>query len=284
MVHKKFILFLMANIFCHLSSANSLSSLPGGLLFPAFSSAGLVNAAAMSFDWRQEAKVLYSPPLSQEDSHGVLTAVGYSNHFVGLNFGFSGSYQDSSVYDSVFSGLSFRLSRLSLGTAFRKTLVQSDSPIEKDLSAVLKLSPTLRLGVVGYNLGTESQLGLGIGIGRLGKQTLSADILFPGSPRGKGIFDQYAANLSLTTYLENVGYSAGIKYSRQQDGFSNESLFSANVGTTVSISKSVNLTGFYHSNPHTVTVGFVWLWTPPAKEYIDAYKEENWNTIWGKSR
>lgn len=263
---------------------DKLSSLPGGLLYPAFSSAGLVNAAGLSLDWRQEAKVLYSPPLSQDEPHSVLVSAAYSNRVFGINLGFSGSYQDSSVYDSVFSGVSLRLSRLSVGASFRKVGVESSSPMETDLSSVFILSPTLRVGAVAYQLGEGSQIGAGIGLGRPGKRTLSADVLFPAKPKGKSIVDQYAANLTLTTYQENFAYTVGMKFSRQQDGFSNENQLTGTAGTTFAISKSVNVTGLYHSNPHTVTVGIVWLWTPPADQYIQTSKAENWNTIWNKSR
>jgi hypothetical protein len=283
MAKRKHILLLMV-FFCRLATADKLSSLPGGLLFPAFSSAGLVNAAALSLDWRQEAKVLYSPPLSQDDSHSYLVSAAYSNRMLGINLGFSGSYQDGSVYDSVFSGLSLRISRLSVGVSFRKAIIESTSPVETDVSSILTLSPTFRVGAIAYHLGDESQIGAGVGLGRLGKQTLSADILFPAKPKGKGIIDQYAANLTLTTYQESFAYSLGMKFSRQQDGFSNDNQIAGIAGTTFPISKSVNFTGLYRSNPHTVTVGFVWLWTPPADKYIQTSKEENWNTIWNKSR
>jgi len=92
--------------------------------------------------------------------------------------------------------------------------------------------------------------------------------LFPAKPKGKGIVDQYAASVTLTTYEENFAYSLGVKFSRQQDGFSNENQLTGIAGTTFPISKSVNVTGMYHSNPNTVTVGFVWLWTPPTDQII----------------
>ena len=38
-------------------------TLPGGLMFPAFSSSGLVNASALAMDWRAEVKALYAPPM-----------------------------------------------------------------------------------------------------------------------------------------------------------------------------------------------------------------------------
>lgn len=284
MIRKRIYILVSLSFFCTLSLADKLSSLPGGLLFPAFSTAGLVNSAALSLDWRQEAKVLYSPPISQDDSHAYLVGLGYSNTRLGLNVGFSGSYQDNSTYNSIFSGISYRVKRLALGASFRKTNIVSDAPVETDVSGILTLGSDTRLGVVAYQLRNETQIAFGIGLGRVGKKTLALDILFPAKPRGTGIFDQYAANLSLTRCYESFAYSLGLKYSRQQDGFSNENKVTGSVGTTFTLSKSVNMTGLYHSNPHTVTVGFVWLWTPPANDYIQSFKEENRKTIWGKSR
>ncbi|MFM8269869.1 MAG: hypothetical protein ACKN9V_06735 [Pseudomonadota bacterium] len=284
MNRRKIHILFLTILICRITSAAKLSSLPGGLLFPAFSNASLVNSAAMSLDWRQEAKVLYSPSLNQDQPHGYLVGLGYSNAILGMNLGYLGSYQDSSTYDSIFSGISFRMSRLSIGTSFRKVQLESGNPIQTDVSAVLILSPITRMGAVVYQLGDEPQIGAGIGFGRLGKQTLSADVLFPAKPKGKGMVDQYAANLSFTDNRESFAYSLGMRFSRQQDGFSNESQISGNVGAAFPISKSVNVTSLYHSNPHTITFGFVWLWTPPAEQYIQMYKSENLNTIWNTKR
>lgn len=272
MNHKSLYILLIASLASRFSLADRLASLPGGMLFPAFSSASLVNSASISLDWRREAKVLYSPPLNGDEPHAYLSGVGFSNKTIGLNLGYFGSYQNNSSVDSAFSGLSYRFGRLALGVSLRKPQIKNDSPAETDLSAILALNPTTRIGVVAYRLGEEPQISAGIGFGRAGKRTLAIDLLFPAKPRGKGMADQYAASVAFTDSHEFFAYSLGMKFSRQQDGFLNENQVSGSVGTTFSISKSLNLMSLYQSNPHTITVGFVWLWTPSARENIRTYE------------
>ena len=74
MKQAKFILLLL--LMTSPLYAKRVASLPGGLMFPMFPIAALTNAAALTADWVTEADALYSPPLSSEDPHTYLFAVG----------------------------------------------------------------------------------------------------------------------------------------------------------------------------------------------------------------
>lgn len=255
-------------------------TLPGGLMFPAFSTSGLVNASALAMDWRAELKALYAPPLDETYPHAYSGSIGYSTGMIGLNAGYLGSLQENTAFNSAFLAGAFRFKRLALGASLRKPEFRNEDPITTDLSASFALSYRIRVGASLYNIGNEPQLGLGIGLGRPQQLTLAADLLFPVDPQGDGISDQYAIGISMTRTFENVAYSAGLKFNRQQDGFVNESTFEGNLGLAFVLNRHMNFTTLYHSNPHTITFGLAWVWTPPAEKYIREFQGQNRKTIW----
>jgi len=263
------ILCLMAFIIAVSKSwALPTASLPAGFLFPNFSTAGLVNPAAMALDWRTEIALRYSPPLNANSSQNYLGSLGYSNDVWAFNAGYTGSYQNKAALHGAFGSASIHLWKLAFGIAARKPEVNSADPIEADLSAVLKLTRKLRLGGSLYNLAGEKQVALGAGIGFPQKWTFAADVLFPFKPKGKSLADQWAATVAGSKYFETFGYSLGLKYSRQQDGFNNEGNISAYGAWAQRLGRSLNLNLQYQTRPHAVTVGLTWLFAPSSGEYI----------------
>lgn len=265
---------------CHWAAAERPATLPGGLVFPTFSMASLVNSASMAFDWRTEFRTLYSPPLSDQDPHSYLGSLSYSNGRAALNMGYTGSYQEGTAFNSLFGGGAFRLGRIALGASIRKTELASDVPLQLDFSGILRINSRIRLGASAYNVNGEQQLGLGIGLGKPLDLTLEGDILFPMKPQGNGMSDQYSLNAVLTSYLDRLAYSLGVRYNRQQDGFNNEGQIIASIGLNYRLTRSLNLTSQYQSNPQSIGIGLVWVWTPPADQYIKVFQQKNKKTIW----
>lgn len=263
------ILFVIAFIFASINLWGlPTASLPAGFVFPTFSNAGLVNPAAMALDWRTEIALRYSPPLSSDSSQNYLGSLGFSNARWAFNLGYTGSYQDKTALHGAFGSASIHLWQLALGVSARKPEVNSSDPIEADVSADLKLNRKLRVAGSVYNLAGEKRIALGAGIGFPQKATLAADVLFPLNSRGKSITDQWAATVSGSRYFESFGFSMGIKYSRQEDGFNNEGQISGYGAWAQRLGRSLNLTLQYQACPHAMTAGLVWLFSPSPNEYI----------------
>jgi len=276
---------LLASCVWSLASwADKVASLPGGLVFPAFSSSALVDAAALALDWRGEGKVLYSPPAQQDPAHAYLSSFAFSNGFAGFNVGYQGSYQEGSAFSGAFAGLGLRLGKLALGCSARNVDLKSSEKWKRDFSAIYRFNSQLRLGASLFDAGENPQWGLGIGLGRPQKRTLALDVLIPSGVQPNSFGNQYSASITATTFFEKVGLAAGIRYDRFEDGFLTPEKMSAFAATSVVIKQSLNLTAQYESNPSSVTVGLVWVWSPPAKNLIDYFKVENKKTIWDRQR
>lgn len=259
-----------------------LASIPGGLLFPVFSSSGLVNSAALVMDWRTEARLMYSPPNHSESPHAYLSSLGHSNGRLGINLGYQGSWQENSTISGGFAAGAFRFSRLALGFSARNSNLQNSTLWKTDLSAIYAFAHNIRIGATFFGLGTDQQLGMGLGFGIPQKRTLEFDLLMPINPKGKSISDQYSASLSVSSFFEKMGISSGIRFDRQQDGFSNPQSFSGFLATTVSLGRALNFTTLYQTNPQSFTFGLAWVWSPPAKDRIEYFKEQNRKMIWNR--
>ena len=280
--HKLFLLFMS---FLSLTGwGDRLASLPGGLLFPVFSSAGLVNSAALVMDWRTEARVLYSPATNPDTPQSYLSSLGHSNGRLGFNIGYQGSYQENIALSGGFLAGAFRLSRLAIGFSARNTDLKNASLWKTDLSAIYALTYKIRLGASLFGLDEDQQLGFGLGFGTPQKQTFEIDFLAPVNPQGRGLTDQYSASVALTSFFEKVGFSGGLRFDKQQDGFSNPDRLSGFLGSTVSVSRSLNITTLYQTNPATFTFGLAWVWAPPARNQIQYFKEQNRKIIWNRGR
>lgn len=254
-------------------------SLPGGLCFPAFSSSALVNSAALAQDWRTEGKAIYSPPLSDQSSHAYSTLLGYSNGIVGLNVGYLGSYQSDIAFHGGFVGGAFKVKKLSFGYTARKLDLEATS-LSHDASIVWSPNYYTRFSSSLYGLNEETQLAIGFGFGKPQKQTLGIDILFPIKPMGDGMRDQYSITLTLGKYFEKWGYSAGVNFSRQQDGFENPNLFSGQLNVTKVLKKNLGGILQMRSQPQAIMVGLVWMSIPTSSQYIKRFKDTNRKTIW----
>jgi len=259
-----------------------LASLPGGLLFPVFSTSGLVNSAALVMDWRTEARILYSPPTTTDGPQTYLSSLGHSNGRLGFNLAVQGSHQENSSGFGGFVAGAFRVSKLALGFAARNIDLKNSLLWKTDLSAIYTVTHQTRIGATLFGLDGDKQLGIGLGFGIPQKQTLELDLLAPLNPKGKNITDQYSASLSVTSFFEKMGFSGGIRFDKQQDGFSNPESVKGFVASTVSISRSLNFTTLYQSNPTTFTFGLAWVWSPPAKNRIQYFKEQNRKVIWNR--
>lgn len=254
-------------------------SLPGGLCFPAFSSSALVNSAALAQDWRSEGKVLYSPPLSQDTPHAYSTSAGYSNGIFGLNLGYLGSYQSDIAFHGGFLGGAFKIKKLSFGYTARKLDLEETS-LSHDASIGWNPNYYSRVSASLYGLNEETQLAMGFGFGRPQKQTLGLDILIPIKPMGDGMRDQYSVTLTLGKYFEKWGYSAGINFTRQQDGFENPDLISGQLNITKVLKKNLGGILQMRSRPEAVMIGLVWMSIPSSSQYIKRFKDTNRKTIW----
>ncbi|NDC24613.1 MAG: hypothetical protein EBZ49_10880 [Proteobacteria bacterium] len=203
-----------------------------------------------------------------------MASSAYSNGRLGLNLGYTGSYQSGTAFNSAFGGAAFRLGRLAVGSAFRKLELASGDPLQVDVSGVFRVNRRIRLGASIYNLGEEQQVGLGVGFEKPLELTFQADILFPMNPKGNSLSDQYSANAVITSYYKRFAYSAGVRYNRQQDGFNNSNQLVANLGLNYRLTHYLNLSAQYQSNPQSLGIGIVWGWTPPADQYTKIFQEQ----------
>lgn len=254
-------------------------SLPGGLSFPSFSSSGLVNAAALTQDWRQESKLVYSPPIHEESAHAYSSLYAFSNGVIGFNLGYLGSYQSDVAFHSGFLGASFKIANMSFGYTARKRDFTGD-PIRHDISLLWAPTYFSRFSVSAYDLNGESQLAVGLGIGKPQRSTLGVDVFLPFNPKGNSMSDQYSVNLSLGKYFERWGYSVGLNFSRQQDGFQNPDQFNGQLSMTRLLRRKLGGIIQLRTQPQAVIFSLVWLDLPSSSEYISKFKGINRKTIW----
>lgn len=214
------------------ASADLIRLLPGGIVFPELSSAGVYNPGALPRDEAHLIRLMAAPNMFGSSTQGEAIDWTYAREKWGLNAGYALSRTVSGAVGSGMShsahvGMGYRFGGLGLGVGyiFDPTTVFSSSTdttaTATGMSGQLNLGllypiDRTRIGIVLRDLGTSPSVTLGMGVindnftveGNLALPSFSSGLTSDGST--------YVLSLASTLYLTSfgIGYTTTYAYTK----------------------------------------------------------------------
>lgn len=274
---KLLLTFSLAFVFVTTSFAkdSSPATLPGGSLFPMLTMASLNNPAAITSTWRTELQGQYSPPQSDIDPKAYAVAFTHSNGIMGINLGYTGSYQEGEAISGAYGGVSARLAMLGFGASLAKSDFTAIGDPRLNLGLMFYLGSYMRFGLVGHDWNGNRQIGLSAGIGALGKLSICGDLLVPISESGVISNKEFSISTGITLHRNAFGFALGGRYNEVDIGSSIEKNSSANGAISLHLGKSWSISLLYKTNPQTFTLALTTVNAPTSNELINRIKSKN---------
>jgi hypothetical protein len=220
-----------------------------GILFPAFTTAAGIDAAALPYSGKStDVNVAYGPSIASGDATNYFGGVASGTDRFGFGLGYAGSQTGGALTNGGFAGAGVDLKTVSLGMGLRDPAITGSFMPDVDLSILYGGKKGFTAGVVAYDVGNTKQFDVGIGYAMEKEFNIEVNCLLP---QLSSIGQSGADYIFLLSLGSNPGIFA-FNLTTSYDMLLNT--FTATVGAGVWLTKHINILAQITS-PTTVNVG-----------------------------